>query len=117
LSLKKWTMTKRDGESLHLTLAGYSRAGAATYFYVPEWKIQLDMGGFSRDFQATSFFVTHSHADHSIYLPDVQPAGREGRPISKLYVPRRMESYARQFLHACASSSSFLLRVFEEHKR
>eukprot|EP01102_Stenamoeba_stenopodia_P004557 TRINITY_DN14858_c0_g1_i1.p1 TRINITY_DN14858_c0_g1~~TRINITY_DN14858_c0_g1_i1.p1 ORF type:complete len:285 (-),score=81.71 TRINITY_DN14858_c0_g1_i1:28-882(-) len=57
------------------TLAGYSKAADATFFYVPELKIQLDLGGSSKKYYAESFFLTHSHLDHSIYANVVQPAG------------------------------------------
>lgn len=38
LKLKRWKMPL-PGDSL--TLAGFSRAGNATFFYVPELKVQL----------------------------------------------------------------------------
>lgn len=91
--LKEWKMP------CNLTLAGFSRAGSATYFFVPELRIQLDMGGFCRDYQPLTYFITHSHMDHCIYLPDVQPAGEVVTP-RKVYVPKRMGKYARAFLHS-----------------
>ena len=34
-----------------------------------------------------------------MYLPDVQPAFAEGREVSRLFVPKRMESFVRNYLH------------------
>eukprot|EP01130_Rhizamoeba_saxonica_P004135 TRINITY_DN1704_c0_g1_i2.p1 TRINITY_DN1704_c0_g1~~TRINITY_DN1704_c0_g1_i2.p1 ORF type:complete len:290 (-),score=51.49 TRINITY_DN1704_c0_g1_i2:407-1276(-) len=86
---------------LNLTLAGYSRAASATYFYVPELKIQLDMGGYSKSYKATKFFVTHSHLDHAMYMPDVQPAFvPEGTVPNQVFVPNNMTDYVISYLHS-----------------
>lgn len=74
------------------------------------------MGGFDRNYYATQFFVTHSHIDHSVYLPDVQPARIEGRDPCKLFLPVKMEKYARNYLHAFVTTSSLLYRLYQSSR-
>eukprot|EP01120_Amphizonella_sp_Union-15-10_P015590 TRINITY_DN8055_c0_g1_i1.p1 TRINITY_DN8055_c0_g1~~TRINITY_DN8055_c0_g1_i1.p1 ORF type:complete len:283 (-),score=45.42 TRINITY_DN8055_c0_g1_i1:137-985(-) len=96
--MKSWQFPKNVAS---LTLTGYSKAAEATYFYIPELKIQLDMGGISKQCMATSFFITHSHMDHCIYLPSVQPAFLP--PNTKpndVYVPEPIAQYVKTYLHS-----------------
>jgi len=74
------------------------------------------MGGFSREFQPHFFFLTHSHFDHCGYLPDVQPAGQGVRPESRVWVPKRMESYCRSYLHAAQELNGLRPIAVEDEK-
>jgi hypothetical protein len=47
--------------SINITIRGYSRAAEATYFFVPEWKVALDMGGIDKATHSQYFFITHTH--------------------------------------------------------
>jgi len=52
-----------------ITITGYSKAADATYFYIPEWKTMLDVGGSNKSFTgARNFFLTHSHLDHAMFF-------------------------------------------------
>jgi hypothetical protein len=44
------------------TLAGHSKSAEATYFYVPELKLAIDMGFISKNYSPTTFLITHTHA-------------------------------------------------------
>jgi hypothetical protein len=44
-----------------LTLRGYSKAAEATFFFVPELKTALDMGGIDKSVHSQYFFITHTH--------------------------------------------------------
>lgn len=53
-----------------LTVEGWSRAAVQSYWRVPELKIGFDMGGSPWSFMGTqTFFISHSHLDHSAALP------------------------------------------------
>ena len=45
----------------NLTLRGYSKAAEATFFFVPELKIALDMGGIDKSVHSNYFFISHTH--------------------------------------------------------
>eukprot|EP01121_Diplochlamys_sp_Union-15-3_P015123 TRINITY_DN4938_c0_g1_i1.p1 TRINITY_DN4938_c0_g1~~TRINITY_DN4938_c0_g1_i1.p1 ORF type:complete len:317 (+),score=48.22 TRINITY_DN4938_c0_g1_i1:74-952(+) len=97
-TLMKWKFPKEVGP---FTLAGYSKAADATFFYIPELKLQLDMGGVSKQYNATSFFISHSHMDHCIYMPSVQPAFiPKGVKPNDVYVPKEIAKYVVNYLHS-----------------
>lgn len=53
-----------------LTVEGWSRAAVQSYWRIPELKIGFDMGGSPWSFMGTqTFFISHSHLDHSAALP------------------------------------------------
>lgn len=107
------------------SFCGYSRAADATFFYVPEYRLQLDMGGFDKGFaRPNAFFLTHGHLDHSVCAHEVRPAAYEQehqlrrqnecerRASSKqnekkiatttrpLFVPAEVSSLVRDYLEA-----------------
>jgi ribonuclease Z len=85
-----------------LTLVGHSRAAEATYFYLPELRAALDLGGVDRRYRGSAFyFLSHSHADHASHLPVIQPSFQpEGSPPRTLFVPREIVPFVRRYLHS-----------------
>lgn len=55
--MKEWKIPNTN-----LVLTGYSRAADSTYFYIPQLKISLDMGGTDKSYRSELFFITHSHS-------------------------------------------------------
>jgi ribonuclease Z len=80
----------------NFTFQGYSRAGDATGFYVPELGICLD-AGIVMDMKPSAMFVTHSHADHSFMVPYFYGRGRTQLPV---YTPMGSHEFYRVFLQS-----------------
>eukprot|EP01119_Soliformovum_irregulare_P003023 TRINITY_DN13303_c0_g1_i1.p1 TRINITY_DN13303_c0_g1~~TRINITY_DN13303_c0_g1_i1.p1 ORF type:complete len:292 (+),score=61.21 TRINITY_DN13303_c0_g1_i1:49-924(+) len=58
--------------SVGISMRGYSRAGKATAFYIPELNWNLDAGYaelLKENPRPEYIFITHGHADHSFMLP------------------------------------------------
>jgi ribonuclease Z len=54
----------------NITIEGYSRAAVQTYWNIPEMSIGFDLGAQPWSFMGTpTWFVSHTHMDHSIALP------------------------------------------------
>ncbi|KAL0477182.1 MBL fold metallo-hydrolase [Acrasis kona] len=77
-----------------LTFQGYSRAGDATGFYVPELGICLD-AGIIMDMKPSAMFITHSHSDHSFMVPYFY--GRRGTKLP-IYTPGASVEFYRTYL-------------------
>jgi ribonuclease Z len=57
-------------EHAGLTIEGYSRAAAQTYWRIPEMKLGFDLGGQPWSFMSTgTWFVSHGHLDHIAAIP------------------------------------------------
>jgi len=53
-----------------LTIEGWSRAGIASYWRIPELRLGFDLGAIPWDFTHTAnWFVSHGHIDHLLALP------------------------------------------------
>ena len=63
-SLKEFKIPQSD-----LTLRGYSKAAEATFFFIPELKVALDMGGIDKSVHSQYFFITHTHSVYLHFLP------------------------------------------------
>jgi ribonuclease Z len=54
----------------NITIEGYSRAAVQTYWHIPEMNLGFDLGAQPWSFMGTpTWFVSHTHMDHSIALP------------------------------------------------
>lgn len=53
-----------------MTIEGFSRAAAQTYWRIPELKLGFDLGAQPWTFMGTpNWFVSHTHMDHMLALP------------------------------------------------
>jgi len=94
----EWKLPKEAGG---FTLRGYSRAGKATGFYVPELNWYLDAGyaDVTRENPRPDIiFITHGHADHSFLLPYLWLSEQP----TIVYVPEQLVKYIRQYATSAA---------------
>jgi len=89
-----------------LTLRGYSKAAEATYLFVPELKISLDMGGIDKTVKSNLFFITHTHSDHAIHLPEAQPAFIDLKDPNIIFAPKQAVKYIHTYMHASQELNS-----------
>lgn len=86
----------------NLTIEGYSRAAAQSYWRIPELKVGFDLGGQPWSFMGTpTWFVSHTHLDHIAALP-VYVARRRMMKMDPptIYLPASAVDSVRQVLRA-----------------
>ena len=91
------TLTFKD-----ITIEGYSRAAAQTYWRIPEFKVGFDLGAQPWSFMGTpTWFVSHTHLDHIAAIP-VYVARRRMMKMDppKIYLPEHAVDDTRRVLHA-----------------
>lgn len=101
--------------STYLTLLGYSVAALRTSFYIPELNILLDCG-IENGYLPDHVFITHSHADHSYYLPMVfVELGNFKSKVQKkinIYLPKNIINNAKNFI-----SSAYIFSKNNPHHK
>ena len=70
-------------------LYGYSRAGERTGFMIPQLKCMFD-AGMNAQKTPDHIFVTHSHCDHSFYVPCLAMGHKELEEKPRVYCPADM---------------------------
>jgi len=86
--------------SINLSLRGYSRSAEATYFFIPELKISLDMGGIDKSTHSNSYFITHTHMDHCVHMPEAQPAFVNLTDPTLIFVPIESVPFVQNYMHS-----------------
>jgi ribonuclease Z len=74
----------------NFTWKGYSRAGEATCFVIPEWRWMFDCGRVLPKWRPTVICITHTHADHIHALPQIvfcHPSHNNNNKRIYIYVP------------------------------
>jgi ribonuclease BN (tRNA processing enzyme) len=88
----------------HFSWTGYSRAGQATSFVIPEFKWIFDAGLRLVEWRPHVVFISHTHADHIHALPSILLSGRPKSstpwPTIHVYVPAASLQDLRAFLYA-----------------
>lgn len=79
-----------------LTLTGFSRAGDATGFFIPEMDMMLDAGIVVTTSKFRRLFVTHSHGDHAFQIPYMYSAS-SSVPLD-IYIPKESLPYFDAYL-------------------
>jgi hypothetical protein len=101
---------KQQQKPQYFTWTGYSRAGQATSFCIPECKWLFDAGLRLIEWRPQIIFITHTHADHIAALPSIVLSGRRPKrstaaaaqplPTIHVYVPAASLAALRTFLYA-----------------
>ncbi|MES1913197.1 MAG: hypothetical protein MHM6MM_005409, partial [Cercozoa sp. M6MM] len=98
MDLLRWRMPHY--EERRLSLVGYSRSAAASFFYVPELSIALDAGGSCKSFLPHVWAISHGHLDHTMHLPVSQPSFVNDEPTNIVLCPKPIAPLVEQFMHA-----------------
>jgi len=86
------------GENYKIRIVGYSRSADKTFFFLPNLKIQLDVGGCDKRFEHMKyFFITHTHGDHVMYLPTVDSGTKERH--KQVYVPIKAVPFVHEYVY------------------
>jgi ribonuclease Z len=76
-----------------LKVEGVSIAGISSCYYVPDWRVSVDVAqGFASLAGASAFLLTHGHVDHVGGIQNVLSyRALTGQPEAKVYLPRSLK--------------------------